>query len=327
MGKPSAPAAPDYVGQANAQGAANLQTAIATAKLNNPWQSSALGSREVLYGKQAGTGDPLIPRVVDKLTPLGEERAAQEQRIIGSLGDTAEQGLYRVGDSFNSPMDYNSIGQLQDSAQQSIMARMNPELDRQQEALNTRLSNQGIKDPNSEAYRSAQDQFGRQRNDATSQAVMQAIGLQPQLMQQSLAIRNQPLNELNALRTGSQVQLPNFGQFRGASVGDTPIMQGAQAQGNYSTGLYNSQVGSFNNQMSGLYGLGAAGLLALSDERMKEDITRVGVTDDGHNVYTFRYKGSPQVHMGVMAQEVEQTTPEAVREIDGIKYVDYGMVH
>jgi hypothetical protein len=262
MSKPDAPQPPDYVGAAKAQGASNLETAIATAKLSNPWTQSAYGSRQVQYGDAAGTGDPLVPRVIDTMTPLGEARAAQEQRIIGNLGNVAEAGLYRVGDAFASPMDFTDIQGLQDKAYSSIMDRVNPELDRQQRALDQQLVNQGFTDRNSEGYRAAQDAFGRQRNDATTQAALQAINLHPQLMQQSLAIRNQPLNELNALRTGSQVQLPSFGAFKGAGVGDTPILGATQMGAQNQAGLYNAEMGNYNNTMSGLYGLGAAGITA-----------------------------------------------------------------
>ena len=261
MSKPSAPPAPDYAGAAKAQGVANLETAIATAKLNNPWTQNAYGSRRVLYGNDAGTGDKLVPRIIDEMTPLGERRAAQEQRIIGSLGDTAESGLYRVGQAFGNPMEFGDISSLQDAAQTSIMNRLTPIMNQRQDRLENQLANQGISDRNSEAYRTAMDEFNRSRNDAESQAVMQAIGLQPQLMQQSLAIRNQPLNELNALRTGSQVTLPNFGPFRGAAVSDTPIMQATMADAQNQMGLYNSQMGAYNNMMSGLFGLGGMGAL------------------------------------------------------------------
>lgn len=269
------------------------------------------------------------------MTPLGEARAAQEQRIIGNLGNVAEGGLYRVGDAFASPMEFGDITALQDKAQSAIMDRINPELDRQQRALDQQLVNQGFTDRSSEGYRAAQDAFGRQRNDATTQAALQAINLQPQLMQQSLAIRNQPLNELNALRTGSQVQLPNFGAFKGAGVGDTPLLNATTLGAQNAAGLYNSQMGSYNNQMQGLYGLGAAGLmgymmgpaLAASDLRVKEDLVRVGTMPSGLPVYEFNYVDQPGRHIGVIAQDVEQVFPEAVLEIDGVKHVRYDMVH
>jgi hypothetical protein len=65
-----------------------------------------------------------------------------------------------------------------------------------------------------------------------------------------------------------------------------------------------------------------------SDIRLKEDIRRVGQTDGGLPVYTYRYKGNPVVHMGVMAQDVAQTQPEALGPlIDGeFMSVYYGEV-
>ena len=60
-----------------------------------------------------------------------------------------------------------------------------------------------------------------------------------------------------------------------------------------------------------------------SDMRLKEDIARVGTLFDGTPVYGFRYKGAPAYHIGLMAQDVEKTTPHAVIEINGYKAVDY----
>lgn len=74
-----------------------------------------------------------------------------------------------------------------------------------------------------------------------------------------------------------------------------------------------------------MLGLGMQGIpLMFSDRRLKEDIKRVGETDDGLGVYTYKYKGSPVTLMGVMAQEVEKVKPEAVGEIGGFKAVNYG---
>lgn len=61
-----------------------------------------------------------------------------------------------------------------------------------------------------------------------------------------------------------------------------------------------------------------------SDERLKEDIAKVGELDDGSNVYRYKYIGDNVWRIGLMAQEVEKTNPEAVHEIGGYKAVDYG---
>jgi len=74
---------------------------------------------------------------------------------------------------------------------------------------------------------------------------------------------------------------------------------------------------------SGLLG-GLGGLLALSDRRTKEDIEKVGELKDGSNVYSFKYRGEPKTHIGLMADEVEKKTPEAVYDVGGVKMVDYG---
>jgi hypothetical protein len=64
---------------------------------------------------------------------------------------------------------------------------------------------------------------------------------------------------------------------------------------------------------------------ALSDRRAKKDIKRVGKTDDGMPIYKYKYKGDPSglTHMGLMAQDVEKTKPEAVGLAGGLKTVDY----
>lgn len=74
-------------------------------------------------------------------------------------------------------------------------------------------------------------------------------------------------------------------------------------------------------------GLGAIlNLMKLSDRRAKEDIKRVGKTDDGLNIYTYKYKGLPTTEMGVMAQEVQKKNPNAVGRMGGLLAVDYSKV-
>ena len=66
------------------------------------------------------------------------------------------------------------------------------------------------------------------------------------------------------------------------------------------------------------------GLAALfSDERVKENKRVIGKTFDGQHIYAFNYKGHPATQIGLMAQEVERTHPEAVGEQNGVKTVRY----
>lgn len=62
---------------------------------------------------------------------------------------------------------------------------------------------------------------------------------------------------------------------------------------------------------------------AASDRRLKENIDPAGERN-GFNLYKFNYKDLPdQKFIGVMAQEVQESRPDAVHEIDGYLAVDY----
>lgn len=74
-----------------------------------------------------------------------------------------------------------------------------------------------------------------------------------------------------------------------------------------------------------LSGGGLSSLFSMfSDERLKENIEPVGSLYDATNVYRYNYKGDPTPRIGLIAQEVEKTRPDAVIEIGGYKAVDYG---
>jgi len=60
-----------------------------------------------------------------------------------------------------------------------------------------------------------------------------------------------------------------------------------------------------------------------SDERLKENISKVGETNDGQNIYKYNFKGDPRTQIGLIAQEVAKDHPEAVGKKDGYLTVDY----
>lgn len=84
----------------------------------------------------------------------------------------------------------------------------------------------------------------------------------------------------------------------------------------------------FENVVSGLGAI--KGIFSLfSDRRLKHDIKRIGKTENGLPIYTFKYKGDDrqQTHIGFMADEVEKDHPSAVGERNGYKTVDYSQAH
>lgn len=77
--------------------------------------------------------------------------------------------------------------------------------------------------------------------------------------------------------------------------------------------------------------LAASAVMALasmySDKRVKEDIKKVGKTDEGMPIYTYKYKGSPKTQMGVMAQDVKKKKPSALGPVlGGMMTVDYSKI-
>lgn len=81
------------------------------------------------------------------------------------------------------------------------------------------------------------------------------------------------------------------------------------------------------SSQSGMQGMGQmagmAAMMMMSDRRMKDDVTRLGELKDGTPVYSFRYKGGSDYFVGVMAQDILHSHPDAVHDIGGVYYVDY----
>ena len=80
--------------------------------------------------------------------------------------------------------------------------------------------------------------------------------------------------------------------------------------------------GAWGDRTSASYSTPVA---ALSDARLKRDITLVGRLDDGLGIYSYRYLWSDTVYVGVMAQEVALIRPDAVVRgaLDDYLRVDY----
>lgn len=276
LGKSDPPPAPDYVGAAREQGAANAEAARASAKLSNPNFSNPYGSRTVSYGIN---GDPDQVYVNDSLTPIGQSLFDQDNRIKTGLGNIAEGGIGRVGGMLGTKFDMSQVpGQAQagdagwQRAFDAIIQRNQPMMDRDRAMLDTKLANQGIMQ-GSEAYTNAMRDQAMKENDfrlgaqqaATGQEQSQ-FGMDTQARQDAIAqqayLRQLPLNEINALRSGAQVNVPQFQGYQGQTMAAAPIFAGAQAQGQYDMNAYNAQTASSNALTGGLFSLGAGAMMS-----------------------------------------------------------------
>ncbi len=322
---PSPPPAPDYTGAAAATAAGNLEAARAATSANRINQYTPYGSQ--VY-TQLG---PDQWRSVLSLEPRAQQTLDSQMDVSRNLGNLTQEQLGRVNQQYSSPMDLSSVEKVADQSYADQTARLDPQWDQRKQQFDQQMANQGIT-AGGEAYDNASRDFGQQRNDAYTQARQAALATMPQTYQLATSTYNQPLNTLNAIRTGAQVQNPTFqpAGMQGAVPG-TNYLGAAQAQGQYDQGLYNSQVGQQNSMMGGLFSLGAgiAGApaggwlsgLAASDRRLKRDIRKVADDARGFGWYSFRYLWSDTEHIGVMADEVPHA---AVLHPAGFLMVDYG---
>lgn len=115
---------------------------------------------------------------------------------------------------------------------------------------------------NANLRNTAQNQLFNQR---LSNAQLYNQGLQQDFGNQQ-TLRQEPINILNAVRTGSQLQsaqqpsvgVSSPGQL--ATVSGPDYLSAATAQGQYNMNQYNANQAASNNLMSGLFGLGTAGI-------------------------------------------------------------------
>lgn len=169
---------------------------------------------------------------------------------------------------------------------------------------------------------------------AGNQATAQQYGLnqqyanaQNQLRQQAitemLQRRGTSLNEMNALLSGQQVQMPQMPSFNASGVAQTPNLLGAMNAGyNANLNSYNAEQAGFNNLLQAGAQLGSAAFM-FSDRRLKYNIKRVGTHAIGVGIYDYTMMGMPQ--RGVIAQEVQAVRPDLVkRHANGYLMVNYG---
>lgn len=200
-----------------------------------------------------------------ELSETGQQLLDADSRARLGLAGLQDDAIGRVKSALATPFDTSGIpGQIYgldtdvggksiwDKYSGLLLDRMNPELDRQQAALDTKLANQGLTQ-GSEGWATGQSAFGKQRNDAATSAQLAGANLALQNAQLSNAGRNQelqtratlrqmPLNELQALRSGAQVTNPTFNTPGQQGQTSGPDLMGA------SQASYNAQVGNVNAQ-------------------------------------------------------------------------------
>ena len=320
----STPSPPDPHETAQAQGQANREAAIASSIVNNMNEVSPYGNVNYsLSGYEsdgAGNQVPRYTRTVE-LTPEQQTMLDQQNELGINLNDLAIGQVDRLEGVLDTPVDLGTTEQARIDAQEAMLSRLEPQFDRDRAQMESTLVNRGLV-PGSEAYNEAMDELNRSKTDARFQAVLHGGQEQAHQASLKLAERNQPINEVSALMSGGQVTVPQFSAPYQQGIQPAPVADSVW-------NAYNAEANSASAMNSGLFGLGstlAGGLFMLSDRRFKENIKRIGKTAKGLPLYLYNLKGSTVPQIGVMADEAEQMFPDAVREFDGVKMVDYSRV-
>ncbi|MER8653865.1 hypothetical protein [Mesorhizobium sp. M0847] len=330
MGKASAPKPPDPKETSAASTGTNISTAIANSYLNNANQVGPDGTITYTNSGTQSITDPYTGKTYQIPTRTATTTLSAAQQAIKDQTDKAQLNLGTLANTQSAFLqDYMSkpFDGSNDATEARLLqlgkARLDPILAQQQDALATKLSNQGIK-LGSAAYDRAMAQQGQNVNDANNQLILSGHG---QAFAEGQAIRNQPINEITALLSGSQVSSPQAAGYTGSTIPTTDnaglINQNYQQRVD-AVNAKNAQTGSL---VGGLFGLGS-NLIGLSDDDAKKDKERLADITPEMGLWKFHYKGEAKgapMRLGLMASEVEKVRPDAVsRRPDGYRQVDYG---
>jgi hypothetical protein len=340
-------------------------------------------------------GDPNAITGIDKAATTFADVGSQ-QRTFGEAGDITRS--YGPQDNFSADRQ---------RVEESLMGRINPQLQRERSNIEQRLADQGIR-YGSQAYASAMDDYNRQatdtrfgaigaagqeqqrmmdmaaqragfENSAQQQAYNQAQGrgqfanqaqandftqaaargefanaglaqqvaqgqagfnaqnmARNQYMNEAYAQRNQPINEISSLLSGSQINNPNFVNTPNNQIPTTDVAGLINTRFSQDMDIYKQESANQNALMGGIFGM-MGGMMKMSDERVKDVgpklATIFAADQDGERqelpIYAYSYKGDPdkQTHVGPMAQDVEKIDRRAVKKDQrGIRHINTGMV-
>lgn len=243
-GNDDPPPPPDYRGAAKETAAGNLEAAKYATVANRANQYNPYGS--LTWQRGATDYDPWTQTV--NFTPEGQKQFNLQNQLQTKYAETANTGFDKARQVFENPnIDESTLPKRAidagQTAQEAILSRLNPTLANDEEALRTRLANQGI-GLGSNAYTREMSLQGQRGNDLRLQAAMQGIHLdqaaRAAALNEAYTAQSRPLDLVNALRTGGQVQNPQFANYAQQQTTTGPNMSQAAQLG------YEGQMGLFN---------------------------------------------------------------------------------
>jgi len=294
--QPELPQAPDFMGLAEQEARAAQELARQQVTANRPNEFNPYGSRiwtqdpgnvdrwsltESLSPEQQGIFD--VNQQQQRLNAeLGLQAGQQVGDLFGSRFQVGGQAPTYQGQDAPLP----TYGENRQRVMEAMMGRVGTDIGRDRETKRAQLIAQGIP-VGSEAYNREMEQLDRQLTDARQQAEIaatdqagreyssslagRAMGNQElmdlydtssqthqQRIRDALLERQTPLNEMNAFRTGSQLEMPQYSGFGQQQLTQPADVTGAaQSQFGAANNAYNAQVAAQNANRSGLLQFGS----------------------------------------------------------------------
>jgi hypothetical protein len=223
------------------------QGQVETPGLNTKIDTSGLAAMPT---DAAGTRDAVTNAIIARGMPqLDKAAQAARTRSIVAGGDAGSEGYKNTEDANDRARNdflLASIGAGSDAAQKEIASQ----LAMRGQGFGERTTEAGFgNDALSKMFgmdlSGGAQAFGQDVTAANLNNANRGTSIQELLMQRSL-----PLNELNALRTGNQVQMPVFGGAPQTQVPGGPgPFDAAQAQSAYDNAQYGANMSGYNSTL------------------------------------------------------------------------------
>jgi hypothetical protein len=267
FGNPEQAATPDYAGAAQQTAQGNLDAARAATAANRVNQVTPYGSLQYSVTGQDPYGNPTWTST-STLSPDQQALYDYDIQTSKGLGQLQQKGLGYVDQMLQSPFDTSKLPQTGINAGEqmtdSIMRRLQPAMAMEQKSFDTQMANQGIP-LGSEAYQNAKRMFDERQNDKLVSSVIQGTqtGLQArgQGFSEQAYQRNEPINTLNAVRSGSQVTNPNsffVNAPQQATTSGADYLGAAGMTGNAAIANANATNAQRNAMISGMFNLASS---------------------------------------------------------------------
>ena len=267
----SAPPPPDYRGAAIETAKGDVEAARLATAANRVNQITPYG--ELRYTTNPADVDQWGNQMwtaTQTLSPAQQRLLDYQNATSEGLGELTGKGLNYVQGMLQNPFTTTNLPSLGINAgetyQDAYMRRLQPQIQQSRDQLQQRLANQGI-DIGSEAYQRAMMQQAQRENDlllgATTQGFGTGLSARQQGFTEAAYQRNEPLNTLNAVRTGAQVTNPTFVSVpQQATTKGADLLGAATAEGNYNTASANANAAQNAGMTQGLVSLGSTAIMA-----------------------------------------------------------------